>query len=470
VNEPTLDRQSCLASLPPPWAEDPLPAIRAEVERTGRTVIVLDDDPTGTQTVHDVPIITEWSVEALSEALRDEAPAVYVLTNSRSLPLAEAQALNREIGRNLKAASAATSRPFVVVSRSDSTLRGHFPGEVDALCEGLGGGFDAWLLIPFFEAGGRLTVNDVHYVAEGDSLVPAAQTPFAADHVFGYRRSNLRRWAEEKTAGRVQAEDVCSVSLNDIRRGGPGRVAELLGRLSGGCICVVNAACQRDVEVFALGLLAAEVGGKRFLYRTAASFVPARSGIAPRPLVGREELHLASAGGALLVFGSYVPKSTQQLSHLMEHGDVDAVEVAVEKLLDDGRRAGEIERAAAAAEAGLQHGRDTVIFTSRRLVTDDAGRHNLSIGRRVSDSLVSIVRSIGPRPRYLLGKGGITASDIATKACGVKRAMVLGQVLPGVPVWRLGEETPHPQMPYVVFPGNVGGEDAVTRIVGDLRR
>ncbi len=94
---------------------------------------------------------------------------------------------------------------------------------------------------------------------------------------------------------------------------------------------------------------------------------------------------------------------------------------------------------------------------------------SLAIGRRVSDGLVAIVRAISVRPRYLLAKGGITSSDIATQGLGVKRALVLGQLLPGVPVWQLGPETRYPGLGYIVFPGNVGGPQALAEVVLGLR-
>ena len=157
---------------------------------------MLDDDPTGTQTVHNIPVLTEWSVASLRAELANDLPCFYILTNSRSLPLPGAQAMNVEIARNLREASHQAQRDFVIVSRSDSTLRGHFPGEVDALANALEQDFDGWLIIPFFLEGGRYTIGNVHYVAEGDKLVPAGETPFARDSAFGYRASNLREWVE----------------------------------------------------------------------------------------------------------------------------------------------------------------------------------------------------------------------------------------------------------------------------------
>jgi hypothetical protein len=52
---------------------------------------------------------------------------------------------------------------------------------------------------------------------------------------------------------------------------------------------------------------------------------------------------------------------------------------------------------------------------------------------------------------------------------GVRRAQVLGQIVPGVPVWRLGPESKYPGLPYVVFPGNAGGPDALASVIRVLR-
>jgi uncharacterized protein YgbK (DUF1537 family) len=458
-----------LNSLPPVWSSDPQPAIAAALQARQEKVVVLDDDPTGTQTVHGIPVLTEWSVPALQAELANDLPVCFLLTNSRSFPLREAQALNTTIGHHLRQAAQQAQKRFVVVSRSDSTLRGHFPGEVEALATALQQDFDAWLLIPFFQEGGRYTIGDVHYVAEGQTLVPAGETEFARDAAFGYRASNLCQWVEEKTAGRVAASTVASVSLDDLRRGGPERVAARLTALSHGRVCVINAANQRDLEVLTLGLLMAEAQGKRFLYRTAASFVPIRAGIAPRPLLTPAEVATPGAGGGLIVVGSHVPRSTSQLEYLLQQPGVRRVEIDVNALLSDSQRQDTMARTARQVDAGLQHGQDTVLFTSRRLVTGADALGSLSISQRVSEGIVTIVRRLSVRPRYILAKGGITSSDVATQGLGVRRALVLGQILPGVPVWQLGSETRHPGLSYIVFPGNVGGPEALGQVVTALR-
>lgn len=469
MNERPVGKVDLLQGLPREWPVDLRPEIIREVAAGRCKVVVLDDDPTGTQTVHGIPVLTEWSPGTLRPELATDLPAFYILTNSRSLPLHEAESLNRAIGRNLVSASQGLDRSFVVVSRSDSTLRGHFPGEVAALADGLGQGFDGLLIVPFFLEGGRYTVNDVHHVDEGGQLTPAGQTEFARDTVFGYRSSNLRDWVEEKTEGRVSANEVRSVSIRDIRDGGPPRVTELLLALSRGAHCVVNAASYRDLEVFVRGLLEAEARGKKFLYRTAASFVQVRAGITPRPLLLRSDLELPDSGGGLTIVGSHVPRTTQQLEETIRLPGIRGLEIRVDSLLDEGLRPAEIERTIEAVGAYLENAEDVVIYTSRELRTAKDKEENLFIAQRVSDALTAILQCITTRPRYLIGKGGITASDVATRGLRVKRALVLGQILPGVPVWRLGPESRFPGISYVVFPGNVGDDKALAEVIQKLK-
>ena len=464
-----MPKDVLLASLPQPWPESLLPTIQQQLAAGQRSLIVLDDDPTGTQTVYDLPVLTEWTVETLRAELALGTPTFYLLTNSRSLPLPAAQELNAEIGRNLLAAAQATGRDFAVVSRSDSTLRGHYPGETDALTAALGQQVDATLIIPFFLEGGRFTINDVHYVAEGDQLVPAAATPFARDAAFGYHNSDLRAWVEEKTEGRVAAAAVASITIDDVRLGGPDAVAQKLLNLSVGSVCIVNCAGTRDMEVFVSGLLKAEAAGRHFLYRTAATFVQVRAGLAPRTPLTAADLNLPATGGGLIVVGSYVPKSTTQLNVLLAQPDLVQVEVNVDALLDDGQQAGEVARTIAVTTDALQRGQDVVVYTSRRLITGADAVSSLAIGQRVSVSLVALVQGLGVRPRYLIAKGGITSSDLATKALGVKRALVRGQILPGIPLWEVGAESRYPGLVYVVFPGNVGGDDALVQARQKLR-
>ncbi len=105
------------------------------------------------------------------------------------------------------------------------------------------------------------------------------------------------------------------------------------------------------------------------------------------------------------------------------------------------------------------------LYTSRELITSVNATESLAIGRRVSAGLVGVVRGLATKPRFLLAKGGITASDVATQGLGIKKALVMGQILPGVPVWQAGPESRYPGMATIIFPGNLGGPEALVEVV-----
>ena len=444
--------------------------VQAAVAASGRKVVALDDDPTGVQTVHDVAVLAQWAPAALAAELPGDAPLFFILTNSRGMPEDQARRLNQEIAGNLTQASRETGVPFVIASRSDSTLRGHFPAETDALAAALGG-VDGVLICPAFFEGGRVTAGNVHLVRDGDRYIPAAETEFARDATFGYRATTLPGWVEEKSQGRIRAEDVATLSLEEIREGGPDQVAERLREVRNGQPVVVNALDYPDLWTVVLGLLQAEAEGKRFLYRTGASFVRARAGIATRPLLTREDLlgpFAPRPARGLVIVGSHVRRTTEQLAQLLTRPGIRGIEVGVSELLrgEENRRR-EVLRASRQADEALTSGATPVVYTSRRVERPE-GMDDLDVARVVSDSLVTIVRGIEARPDFVVGKGGITSSDVGTRGLGAERAIVLGQVRPGVPVWRLSPESRFPGMPYVVFPGNVGGPDTLAEVVAEL--
>jgi uncharacterized protein YgbK (DUF1537 family) len=432
-------------------------------------LVVFDDDPTGTQTVHGVDVLTTWDHTSLARALAGDEPAFYVLTNSRALTAAASEALHEEIMQNLLRASRETGKDVTVISRSDSTLRGHYPLEMDVIREKLeaeGRSVDAELIVPFFAEGGRITHDDIHYVQQNGCDVPAGETEFARDATFGYSASDLKEWIQEKSEGKYSAGDVWSISLERIRSGGASQVESMLMDATKGRKVIVNATRYDDLQVVVRAIHAAQRKGKLFTFRTAASFVRVMAGISPRPLLTSNELISARPQqGGLVVVGSHVKKSSDQLQALLEYGTT-ATEVPVSAIVQDDAK-DLVQRIANEVDSALSAGETVVVYTSRGLFrsTQDTSEANLSVSARVSGALVDIVRSIRTPPAWILAKGGITSSDLATKGLGVKRARVLGQVLPGVPVWRLGAESRFPDIPYIVFPGNVGDEHALKSVV-----
>lgn len=461
-----LSLSNILSALPPASGGPPCSPVAK--------IVVLDDDPTGTQTVHNVPVLTTWEQPDLESAIQEPGTCFYVLTNSRAYPPERACRINRDIGVHLSQAARSTGRTVVVVSRGDSTLRGHYPAETDALAEGLGITWDGTLIIPAFFAGGRITIGDVHYVsdAEHDTLTPVGETEFARDKSFGYRSSDLRTWVEEKTQGRVAAADVLSISIEDLRVLGARHVARKLLALSRGGVAIVNAVDQGDLAILTQALLETEREGRRYLFRTAADFVAAYAGISKRPLLAAEELvGTGSKTGGFLVAGSYVGKTSAQLEALVRRcPGIGQIEASVPALLSERQRNQEIARCTALVDGHLAAGRSVALFTSRLLAMGGDSNANLAIGETVSASLVKIVQELRTRPRWLIAKGGITSSDLATGALGIRRATVLGQAVPGVPVWLPGAESKWPGLPYIIFPGNVGGAETLAGLIEKLER
>lgn len=455
-----------LANLPPPRSD--LAAVTALITAGRRKVVVLDDDPTGTQTVHGIDVLTDWSEPALAAALKDPRPCFFVLTNSRSLPEPAAVELTRTLAANLRAAARATGQMYSVISRSDSTLRGHFPAEVDALAEGPFY-YDAVVVAPAFFEVGRITVDDVHYIREGGRLVPVGETEFSRDATFGYRASNLRQWIEEKTRGRVTVDRVASITLATLRHvRGAERVRDQLLGLPRGTYVVVNAAAYGDLEVFVHGMLLAEARGRAFVGRTAASFVRVRAGVTPQPLLDGPALRGTEGKGGLVVVGSYTAKTTAQLEAALARPRTVGLELRVDNLAAADGIGAEVARLTPAVDAALRADSTAVVFTSRARETALGRAGELAAGRTVSQALVSLVRALTVRPRFLVAKGGITSSDLAVRALGVQRALILGQAEAGIPVWRTGPESRWPGLSYIVFPGNVGEAGTLASLLEKL--
>jgi uncharacterized protein YgbK (DUF1537 family) len=427
-------------------------------------IIVLDDDPTGSQTVHGCLLLTRWDVPTLVTALTDASPLFFVLTNTRGMSAAKAAAVTREACANVRAALAqlaAQGRPInpILVSRSDSTLRGHYPVETDVIAEELGP-FDAHFLVPAFFEGGRFTRDSIHYLLADGEAVPVHETEFARDSVFGYRHSHLPDYVAEKTGGRIGAEQVERFTLHDVRGDISARLAGLHGNVCG----VVDAETQADMDRFAAQIRAAAASGKRFLFRSAASLLTSLAGLGPQPVAAEDMAGYVREGraGAVIV-GSHVRKTTAQLKALLGQPGVAGIEVDVARIAGDrgALLAETLEKAAAA------HARDEtpVIYTSRteKTFADQAAR--LAFGEQVSALLMDVVRGLPETIGFLISKGGITSNDVLSDGLALGTSRVLGQVLAGCSVVRCPADHPrYPELPVVIFPGNVGDDAALATV------
>ena len=424
-------------------------------------IIVLDDDPTGAQTVHSCLLLTRWDPDTLRVALTDAAPLFFVLTNTRGMAAQAAADITRAVCKNLKRVLADLKRSGgeinpILVSRSDSTLRGHYPVETDVIAEELGP-FDAHFLVPAFFEGGRITRDSVHYLLVEGKEVPVHETEFARDSVFGYRTSYLPDYVAEKTAGRIPATQVERFLLRDVR----GDSLPRLLRLQGNVCAVVDAETQDDLNHFAQQLRLAAGQGKRFLFRSAASLLTALARLPSQPVAAQDMAQYVRDGRAgAIIIGSHVNKTTAQLAQLLKMPSVTPIEVNVDQLPEQR----DVLLARIINQCAHSHtvGHTPVIFTSRveKAFPDHATR--LAFGAMLSDFLMDVVRNLPQSLGFLISKGGITSNDVLSSGLALRAARVVGQILPGCSVIVCPSDHPRYQnLPVVIFPGNVGDDQAL---------
>lgn len=409
--------------------------------------IVLDDDPTGTQSATGVTVLLDCDADRLTAALT-AADSVYVQTNSRALHEADAVVLARRIRADGEAAAARLGEPVRFVLRGDSTLRGHVFAETEVFLPDEG----IILFVPAFPDGGRTTVDGVHYVRVDGVDVPAHRSEYAADPVFPFSTSVLVDYVAEKSQ-RVGI----AVPLSVVHGGG---LEELLIGAPSGSVVLPDAAAAADIEAIAAATDAAMRAGRNIVVRSAAPLAAVLAGVAsdgllPRPLT-------TDPGPVLLVCGSHTAGATAQLAPIVAANGAPAV-VDTAAALREPTTAG--AAAAKAARSGLVR-TGLAVLTSER---DRSQAHNtLDHGEKVMTALTTAVRELLPDVEVVVAKGGITSAEVAHTGIGASSAYVLGQVLPGVSVWRLRSHDDR-ELLYVVVPGNVGGPDTLVSVLDALQ-
>ena len=449
-------------------------------------IVVLDDDPTGSQTVHSCPLLLQWDRATLLEGLARPSPLLFVLANTRALAPEAAAERVQEIARALKGAMAeldAAAGPdaqginhWLIVSRGDSTLRGHFPVEVDGLEAELGP-FDATFLVPAFLQGGRTTVAGVHLL-HGE---PVHTSAFGRDGLFGYATSFLPAWVEEKTAGRIPADQVELVGLAALEGAEEGLLQRLAGLEGNRCVAVD---AERPQQLGALAAAvreltapsAAEPWGRprRFLSQSAASWIEALAQLPPQPLApaGLAALRRVEGGGVplpgLVLVGSHVPLADAQLEVLLAEPGCGGVEIAVAKLARvlEGpvplEMLTSLEQAwLAQLQAVLAAGQTPVLFTSRGEVPCRSAAERRRLGLELAALMARLAAALAPQLGYLISKGGITTHTLLADGLGMARVELQGQLLPGLSLVLTPSLAPVPDLPVLTFPGNLGDAETL---------
>lgn len=434
-------------------------------------IIAIDDDPTGSQTVHSCLLLTRWGRDTLIEALLDDSPLFFILSNTRGMDAARAGEVTREICVNLRAAldqlreQGRDINP-IVVSRSDSTLRGHYPVETDIIADELGP-FDAHFMIPAFFEAGRFTRDSTHYLMMDGEAVPVHETEFARDSVFGFSTAYLPDYVEEKTAGRIKSGQVERFLLDDVRGDCRGRLRELADN----ACCVVDCETQSDLDRFAQQLQSVAGEGKRFLFRSAASLLTALADLPPQPVKAADmACYVRDGKPGVILAGSHVAKTTAQLEYLFENTDVVPVLVDVERL--NTGDPGEFESAAESLMQSIVQqisaihgdGSTVAIYTSRVELAFPTQNERLAFGERLSGFLMELVQRLPETIGFLVSKGGITSNDVLSTGLALKQSRVVGQILTGCSVVCCPSgHARFPGLPVVIFPGNVGDERALAQ-------
>jgi len=461
-------------------------------------IVVIDDDPTGSQTVHGCPLLLRWDPASLALALRQPSPLLFLLANTRALAPAEARQRVREICRALAPALAAAQAEgvidrWLVVSRGDSTLRGHFPLEVEVINEELGP-FEATFLVPAFLEGGRTTVAGVHRL-HGQ---PVHETAFARDGLFGFGSSHLPDWVAEKSDGRIPATAVQCLSLADLEGPAPALCRRLEG-LAGNGVVAVDATEPRHLSALAAAVRALQVEQaavdaattpvtaestpspgppRRFLFQSAAGLIAALADLPPQPRDGAALAALRRQGvdgplPGLVLVGSHVPLADRQLERLLAEERCGGVEVAVAKVqrllegpVPDLLLASLESTWLEQLRQQLAAGRTPLLYTSRGELRcrDRAERRRL--GLVLAASQARLVAALAPELGYVISKGGITTHTLLVDGFELAAVRLQGQLLPGLslvladlPALRPGET--EAALPVLTFPGNLGDDDTL---------
>ncbi|MEB3227594.1 MAG: four-carbon acid sugar kinase family protein [Synechocystis sp.] len=422
-------------------------------------IIVIDDDPTGSQTVHSCLLLTQWDQATLRRGLQDSVPIFFILSNTRALSPDQAAQVTRDICQNLKQAIAAEQiEHYLVVSRSDSTLRGHYPLETDVINQEMGP-FDAHFLVPAFFEGGRITRDSIHYLMVDGQPVPVAETEFAKDSVFGYHHSHLPDYVAEKTGGKIAAVAVERITLADLQPAAQPTLEKRLQQFQNNQCVVVDGETQGEFDRFAQGLLTASDHGKHFLLRSAASILTSLANLGPQPVAPTAiSTYKPTDQPGVILVGSHVRKTTEQLTELLKQPTVQGIEIPVAQLRDQPHSADAIiAQALHTIDQVRAQGKTPVIYTSRQELAFPTIQARLDFGGTLSHLLMQIVQQLPTDIGFLISKGGITSNDVLSVGLALTSVRLLGQIIPGCSLVSTAADHPRfPSLPVVLFPGNVG--------------
>ncbi len=432
-------------------------------------IIIFDDDPTGSQTVYGCPLLLNWDEKTLEKAFIKPSPLIFILANTRSLSSVLAIKKTREICSSIKKfflRQGYSIEDYFYISRGDSTLRGHGVLEPKILAEELGP-FHATFHIPAFLEGGRTTENRIHYL----NGTPVHETDFGRDSVFGFSTSDLAEWIEEKSFGKIKAKNILHIDIDQLdmafnNEDGFRSLLSFLLRLENNISVVVDAKLPHHLKTLAraIKLVSKE---KRFLFRTAASFINSLSELPPNPKNSADLASLKSKNNkleykpGLIIVGSHVKLATDQLEFLLKDNSCKGLEIPVSKLaevfaLEDYKNEiQELEEILLSKIDDILGIKKTpVLYTSRVEIKFSSYSKRMNFGLELAKFMAILVGKINDKFSYIISKGGITTQLLLQNGLNFNQVDLQGQILPGLSI--VISNTDQNMLPVVTFPGNLG--------------
>lgn len=401
-------------------------------------VVIIADDLTGA-----ADATGYFAATGLTSLVRVEpgeclpADVVSISTNSRDLVEGEAVLRTRRAASTVRVPSGSGYCRWVL-TKIDSTLRGHPGAELAAVMAELGE--DRALVAPAFPAQGRTTLYGRQLV-DGIPLDPTSVTT-------GIRSADLmqvfRPHFPHHRVDRISLEAVCA---------GPARVAELLSQAEPG-VLIADATSSAHLETLARGAAESRV---RILCGSAGLARALGRALGLRPLFTSPPQPRAGPGPVLVVASSRHPTTTNQVREGARLGAA-VVQVA------PGQPAGSpavVDDAVGQAKRWLAHGRDVILTT----VDSDGPVANCP---HVAERLAAVARAVvsGSAVGGLVLTGGDTALA-AIRALESSTIRLYGEVEPGIP-WGVLWDGPHRGLPVVTKAGGFGANDALIRSIERL--
>ena len=439
-------------------------------------IIIIDDDPTGSQTVNGCNLILKWDYETLLKGLKDSSNLLFILANTRSLSKEDVKIRLKEICsalREIMNNSSFAEEDFVLISRGDSTLRGHNFVEPEIINKLLGP-FDATFYIPAFIEGNRTTVNGNHFVDN----IPIHKTIFSKDKIFSFNTSNVKELLYKQSNQNLDFNHIDNIFIKDfevLERNQSNKLYKYIEQLKNNKNVIVDIIDYSQLDEFSR-IIKSLLKKKKFLFRSAASFISSLSNVkqTKKDHIYFSQLRRKNNNDktmkGLIVVGSYVELTTLQLNKVLEISLCKPIEINVFKLYEFFKLGDNLNQINSLKKLILNSIRQNlsqdfipVLYTSREIVSpknnNDLIQFQLFLSAFISEIVSAIKNEIG----YLISKGGITTNTIISEGLKADSVYLEGQILPGISLVTLNLLKQKGKLPIVTFPGNIGNNMSLVK-------